>query len=76
MTLKIVKGQPWERKLIRLMVVGTPSVPAGEYERLDDCKASLAATTLMSRLMILDSCSIVGLLVLHRSASNYDEFLA
>lgn len=76
MTLKIVKGQPGEGKLIRLVVIETSIAPPSECERLDDFRARWAATALMSRLMIPDTCSIVGLLGPYRATSNYEEILA
>lgn len=75
MTLKIVKGQPGEGKLIRLVVLETPLAPSSECDRLDDCRAGWAANALMSRLMIPDTCSLVGLLGPYRATSNYEEVL-
>ncbi|MEX0943645.1 MAG: hypothetical protein WD002_14000 [Pseudomonadales bacterium] len=76
MTLKIVKGQSGEGKLIRLEVLETCSGPAGECERLNDCKARWATTALMSPLMIPDTRSIVGLLGTGHSTSNVEEISA
>lgn len=75
MTLKITKGQRGKGKLIHLVVIDTPSGLSDECEGLDAQVVRQATAALVSRLMVPDTCSIVGLLGTGLSGSNYDEIL-
>ncbi|MBO6511421.1 MAG: hypothetical protein JJ979_23560 [Roseibium sp.] len=73
MTLKIVKGQGGQGKLIQLSLVETPAEAATDDDEFTSELVRWVTAVLMARLKVPETQSIVGLLGVATAASNADE---
>lgn len=73
MTLKIVKGQGGQGKLVQFSLIESPAGAETGGEGLKREMVHWATSALMARLKVPETRSIVGLLAVKPAQSNADE---